>query len=289
MVDVDSALRASAYSGKKKAKGERKKEEKMSRKLDPFDPPAAFEKEKADAYSMWLVITLGFGMGILMRYGLMPRLDNPETVLWLIPVLFVATLPSLHRLLIPDRISDLYDRGNWFRASFLYLFSWLAISFILVNPPLADIASPTLSGGLDIADTDGIVESEWEDGVYTIGLNQNSVDVILGMSVRDNVDAETAHLEVSIWLHGTQIAELANGTVIEMESAQSQFNSVNSSWIRGDKVAPHHQDIGLAFDLGTLTPNEYTVKIYLSEVGDPWDINDWEREYIIDIAQVTTV
>ena len=57
MVDVDSALRASAYSGKKRARGSGDdKEEKKSRKIEPFQPGDALEKEKADAFSMWLVI-----------------------------------------------------------------------------------------------------------------------------------------------------------------------------------------------------------------------------------------
>ena len=58
MVDVDSALRASAYSGKKRARGsDAEKEDKKSRKIEPFEPGDALEKEKADAFSMWLVMT----------------------------------------------------------------------------------------------------------------------------------------------------------------------------------------------------------------------------------------
>ena len=45
MVDVDTALRASAYSGKKKPKSAGgKDDEKKSRKLEPFDPVAAHLK-----------------------------------------------------------------------------------------------------------------------------------------------------------------------------------------------------------------------------------------------------
>lgn len=96
VVDVDTALRASAYSGKKKPKSRGgKDDEKKSRKLEPFDPVAAHLKEKADAWSMWLVIVYGLGIGVLMRYVLMPTLTGPETILWLIPLLLIATVPPL--------------------------------------------------------------------------------------------------------------------------------------------------------------------------------------------------
>ncbi|MFL2956115.1 MAG: hypothetical protein ACJZ39_01460 [Candidatus Thalassarchaeaceae archaeon] len=294
MVDVDSALRASAYSGKKKPKGGGGKEDKPSRKLEPFDPVAAYEKEKADAYSMWLVIFLGLLVGLIMRYVLMPTLDGPETILWLIPVLLITTLPSIHKLVIPNRYSDLYDKGNWFRSGFLFFFTFIAIAFILSNPPLADIAPPTFAGGIDIAETDGVVSSEWKSGTYTLELNQGEVDVILGFAVRDNVDAESANIVVSIWggKLGTEMISLANGTVIDQVSAQETFNQVEN-WTNLDKngnprVATHSKDIGMAYDLGTLTPGEYRVRVHLSEEGDPWDTNDWEREYTLKIRQSFT-
>lgn len=288
MVDVDSALRASAYSGKKRPKGQRAKdEEKKSRKIEPFDPAGAFEKEKADAFSMWLVILLGLSIGLFMRYVIMPTLTQPEKILWVLPLSLVVILPTLHRAVIPNKWSDLYDRGNWFRASFLYVFSWLAISFLLVNPPLADIAPPTLAGGLDIADADGIYETEWKGGEYSIGLDQGEAHVILGFAVRDNVDAEVAHLRVTLWLYGAEVSELANGTVSDLSEPREDFLAVEN-WMRGSKVSPHSEDIGFAFDLGVLGPNDYTVKIELSEEGDPWKTNSWKAEYLLDIEQTAS-
>ena len=294
MVDVDSALRASAYSGKKRPKGsESKKEEVKSRKIEPFQPEEAFEKEKADAFSMWLVIVFGLGMGVFMRYVIMPTLTEPEAILWVLPLSLVVILPTMHKLLIPNKWSDRYDGGNWFRASFLYIFSWLAISFLLVNPPLADIAPPTLADGIDIQDTDSVEYVAWVDGKYTIALNQGTVDVVLGMAVRDNVDAENVTVQVSFWKYGAFVSELANGTAKDLTQARATFDTVNNSWISVDKfgntvVIKHSEDIGLAWDLGTLTPGQYEIKVRLSEVGDPWDENVWERTYAIAIANVGT-
>ena len=294
MVDVDSALRASAYSGKKRPKGsDSKKEEVKSRKIEPFEPEEAFEKEKADAFSMWLVIVFGLTMGLIMRYVVMPTLTQPEAILWVLPLSLVVILPTMHKLLIPNKWSDRYDGGNWFRASFLYIFSWLAISFLLVNPPLADIAPPTLADGIDVQDTDSIEYVGWIDGTYTIALNQGTVDVVLGMAVRDNVDAENATVQVSFWKYGALVGELANGTASDLTEARATFDSVNNSWVSVDKlgnpvVIKHSEDIGLAWDLGTLTPGQYEIKVRLSEVGDPWDENVWEKTYKIAVVTVAT-
>ena len=295
MVDVDSALRASAYSGKKRPKGkESKKEEVKSRKIEPFEPGEAFEKEKADAFSMWLVIAFGLAMGVFMRYVIMPTLTKPEAILWVLPVSLVVVLPTMHKLLIPNHWSDRYDNGNWFRASFLYIFSWLAISFLLVNPPLADIAPPTLANGIDIENTESVEYVAWVDGTYQIALNQGSVDVVIGMAVRDNVDAENVTVQVSFWRAGVLVEELANGTVSDLTGARATFDSVNNSWISVDKlgnpvVIKHSEDIGLAWDLGTLTPApNYEIKVRLSEVGDPWDENVWEKTYKIAVVTVAT-
>ena len=48
MVDVDSAMRASAYSGKRRGRKseDEKKEEKQSRELEPFDPVEHEKKER---------------------------------------------------------------------------------------------------------------------------------------------------------------------------------------------------------------------------------------------------
>ena len=294
MVDVDSALRASAYSGKKRPKGsDSKKEEVKSRKIEPFEPEEAFEKEKADAFSMWLVIVFGLTMGLIMRYVVMPTLSEPEAILWVLPLSLVVILPTMHKLLIPNKWSDRYDGGNWFRASFLYIFSWLAISFLLVNPPLADIAPPTLADGIDVQDTDSIEYVGWIDGTYTIALNQGTVDVVLGMAVRDNVDAENATVQVSFWKYGALVGELANGTASDLTEARATFDSVNNSWVSVDElgnpvVIKHSEDIGLAWDLGSLTPGQYEIKVRLSEVGDPWDENVWEKTYGIAVVTVAT-
>ena len=288
MVDVDTALRANAYNDRKRRSSGGKKDDKTApKKIEDFDPAAHAVKEIADAYSMWLVIIYGMVVALGIRYLLMPRMDEPGAILYLLPLLLCATIIPIHKIIIPRKYSELYTNGNWFRAVFLFVFTWLAFSFIVSNPPLADIAPPTLAGGIDIEQTEGIEETSWKNGVYTINLNQDTVDVVMGMAVRDNVDAESVNIVAELYYRGDVIEELANGTAISHTEEMEMFDSINN-WTRGDRVGPHGNDIGLAWDLGTLDPGEYTVEITMTEEGSPW-INTTELTYTISIAQTTVL
>ena len=217
----------------------------------------------------------------------MPRMDEPGAILYLLPLLLCATIIPIHKIIIPRKYSELYTNGNWFRAVFLFVFTWLAFSFIVSNPPLADIAPPTLAGGIDIEQTEGIEETSWKNGVYTINLNQDTVDVVMGMAVRDNVDAESVNIVAALYYRGDIIEELANGTAISHTEEMEMFDTINN-WTRGDRVGPHGNDIGLAWDLGTLDPGEYTIEITMTEEGSPW-VNTTELTYTISIAQTTVL
>ena len=50
----------------------------------------------------------------------------------------------------------------------------------------------------------------------------------------------------------------------------------------------HEEDVGMAWDLGTLEPGEYTLEITMTEQGNPW-VNTSELEYTILIAQTTVL
>ena len=299
MVDVDSAMRASAYGGGKRRKksDEDKQKEKDDRVMEPFDPAATAKKETAEAYSMWIVIIFGLSVCLFMRYVFMDTLTGPTRVLWLLPMLLISVIPSIHKILIPSEYYELFTMGNWFRASFLYFFSFLALSFILANPPLADIAAPTLSGGLDIETNEAVVDTRWSGGTYYIETNQDTIDIVLGMGVRDNVDAETAMMSASIWYRGEMIANLSHGAVGELDEAQQRFDEVDGNWTRGNskglltkdelgpKIASRADDIGLAWEISDMQLGDYEVRISLSEEGDPWE-NTWEAVYTINVVRV---
>ena len=305
MVDVDTALRASAYSGKKG--GGSKAGDKKSTPLEPFDPSAHAEKEKAEAISMWLVILFGVSVALLMRFYMMPGMDGPQQILWLLPLLTIALIRPLHQLVVPTRFFELFSTGNWVRASFLYLFTWLALSFALVNPPIADIAAPHLAGAIDIASSEGISDSDLDGRVYEIRISQDSIPVILGLAVRDNVDARNSTMNLTIHKVGQMdpiVTENNLVSVIADNGSSDTFDSVDpNDWVRGlkkntltgdysgPKVAPHSEDISMAWNLCPhgCGPGEYVVHITLVEEGGmgPWKDGDnvWEREYSLVILQ----
>ncbi len=306
MVDVDTALKASAYSGRKGSGS--KGADKKSSTLEPFDPSAHAEKEKAEAISMWLVILFGISVSLLMRFYMMPGMDSSQQILWLLPVLMIALIRPLHQLFVPSRFYELFSTGNWVRASFLYLFTWLALSFALVNPPIADIAAPHLAGAIDIASSEGISDSDLDGRVYEIRISQDSIPVILGLAVRDNVDARNSTMNITIHKVG-QMDPIVSETGLVSEIASSgpadTFESVDpNDWVRGlkkntltgdysgPKVAPHSEDVSMAWDIcpeGGCGPGEYVVQITLVEEGEmvPWKDGDnvWERVYSLVILQ----
>jgi len=300
MVDVDSALRASAYSGKKKPR-DGGRDERISTTLEPFEPANHASKEKADALSMWLMITFGLLVALLMRYYFMPTLEQTEQALWLLPVLLIFTLKPLHKATIPSNYYDLYTRGNWFRAGFLYLFTWLALSFAIVNPPLADIAPPHVADGIDIEFTDGIAGYTWSNSVYDLSINQDSIQVVLGLAVRDNLDVTDSNISITITQKGQSEPLVSLQGIVQNQVIESQQFENVSQWNRGlwtnqlsnrvsdnPEVAPNDLDYGMAWNLGDLGPGDYTISVKMDEDGAPWSTgkNYWSQEYKLLISQV---
>ena len=136
--------------------------------------------------------------------------------------------------------------------------------------------------------------------------------MLLGLAVRDNVDAENSTMNLTIQKVG-QMESIVNvsGLVSEIASDGSNglspsdtFESVDDEdWVRGlrknsltggylgPKVAPHSQDISMAWDLcpSGCGPGDYLIQISLTEVNDmvPWQDgeNTWQREYTLRILQ----
>ena len=282
MVDVDTALKASAYSGKKRSKEDGSKE-RVSKTLEPFDPAAAFEKEKADAWSMWLVISLAAAFALFQRYVILPSMDGPARSIWLLPLSIVFFLPSIHRLLIPSRFSELYTGGNWFRAGMLFLFTWLAASVAMINPPMGDIASPEVPEGLGIAANDDVSAVDVADDGLILSVVDDTPEIILGFSVRDNWKLDDVHLNATIQRFNDEEAVLADWDLggIEASAAATKYDLV-SNWTAPGEPSSKVDDLGLAFELEGLEAGIHTISIRLTEDGDPWK-NTWSKVYTLNV------
>ena len=164
MVDLKTAM-AAAQAERMKRDGAKNAEKKKRRSgadlgIEPFDPVKYHGKERADTASMWLVIAYAFIVTMMMRYALMPSTTLDKTdVLYILPLTMLILIPQLHRMVMPESFKEHYTKGTWFRAFFLYTFTFLSLSFLVVTPPFGDIVAPQL------ADEWGVVIEH--DGSYT--------------------------------------------------------------------------------------------------------------------------
>lgn len=285
-----AAARAEAESKqrKKRRNKEEKSEKKRSRSgqdmgLEAFDPINYVAKEKAETASMWLVLFFSISVSALMRFGIMPSMNPGDSVLWLLPVLSVFLLPTLHRLIMPDSFVELYTKGTWFKASFLHIFTWLAITLLLVNPPLGDIGAPEVAdqwtvivigeNGTHVLPEDGptMIVENGEIKQLEIFLNSStSESVFLLFGVRDNLDVSNVELNLS--LNGNNILP-----TLEMYDNLSGIDS-NSTWENNIVDLNRVEDVGYAVKLENLTEGFWEVKLTLSEEGIPW--KNISEEYV---------
>lgn len=285
-----AAARAEAESRqrKKRRDKEEKSEKKRSRSgedmgLESFDPVNYVAKEKAETASMWLVLFFSISVSFLMRFGIMPSMNHGDSVLWLLPLLSVFLIPTIHRLIMPASFVELYTKGTWFKASFLHIFTWLAITMLLVNPPFGDIGAPEIANQwtvLVVDDNDnyyfpeegpGIVMENGEIKQQEIFINSSNTEKIyLLFGVRDNLDVNNVNMNVSI-----------NGDIIF--PSVEVFNNLsksdpNSTWEGNITELNRVEDVGYGVELKNLTAGYWEIRLKLSEDGIPW--KNISEEYV---------
>ena len=270
MVDLSTAMAAAA--AKEKRRGGREGEKKRPGGkvgTEPFDPADHVIKERADTYSMWLVIVYAVTIATVMRYAIMPSLSGPASVLWSLPLLLIVTIPPLHRVIISKTYSDRYTFGNWFRASFLYTFTWLAVCFVLVNPPLADISPPEIASKTKLVDLD---DPDWnrpiDDLVVEDNLSERSLALAFG--VRDNVDASDVTVQVTISTMGDSWNW--TGASEALRGDWDNYSDNVSGIVTKSTDVPVM--IALPSDFVISSGVTYTIEIELHQSGDPWELEE---------------
>ena len=275
MVDISTAMAAAAASDRRRGGRDGEKKRPGGKVgTEPFDPADHVIKEKADAASMWLVIVYATAIALLMRYLIMPAMDGPASMLWSLPLLLIFTIPTLHRLIL-SKFADRYTFGNWFRATFLYTFTWLAVCFILVNPPLADISPPEVASKVKLVDLDLESEEVWSEawsGDFSENDNLSERDLALAFAVRDNFDAENVDVLVEISWAGSSDWN-RSGVASSMLGDWDNYTDNVSS------IATKPTDVVIFIPLDNISFDPlmtYTVEITLSQSGDPWNLESSE-------------
>lgn len=262
MVDINTAMAAAAAERRNRGSGEKERKKNRSGAdmgIESFDPVKHVSKEKADTVSMWLVITFATSMALVMRYVAMPGSQANADMLWFIPMMAIFLLPSIHRSLLPEKFVEHYTKGTWFKASFLHVFTWLAITFLLTNAPFADIVAPQVDDGW------GMI-SAGEEGFEFTDSSKDSVELTEGyigvhyivLSFTDNNDASDS--KYSITFDG-----------VSVNNSWSELEPENSNAL--DDVRSHKDiDYPIAIQIPDgLTAGSYDVVVKVTEDGDPWE------------------
>ena len=295
MVDLKTAM-AAAQAERKKREGSKAAEDKKKRRTGPdlgieaFDPVKYAKKEKADTASMWLMISYALVVTLLMRYVLMPSTTLDKTdILYLLPLTMIILIPQLHRTVMPERFVEHYTKGTWFRASFLYVFTFLSLSFLLVNPPFGDIVAPELAkdwaivveseGSFTYASKDGSLVREWtlEDGQTTT----DGAWLLFGLA--DNVDESGSVITITHQYLNDKNTLTLNDTFWQehLENLSTWPTADNSS---KPKLLPHAGlDHPCAVFLGpNLDAGEHHFTVEITEQGNPWvNVRTYEWTFII--------
>ncbi len=288
-----AAARAEAESRQRKKRRDKdeKSEKKKSRSgqdmgLESFDPVKYVAKEKAETASMWLVLGFAISVSILMRFGIMPSMSHGDSVLWLLPILSVFLIPSIHRLVMPESFVEHYTKGTWFKASFLHVFTWLAITLLLVNPPFGDIGSPEVAkqwtvvmideNGNHSYPSDGPTMRVEDGNIKELEVSLESIEEFwLIFAVRDNLDV--SNVELNLTLNGVNLVP-SNDAFENISEV-----GINSTW--NEKIIEPNrvEDLGYAVELENLTEGFWEIRLTLSEQGIPWENVSEEYVWIIRV------
>ncbi len=264
MVDINTALTAAAAERRNRTTGDKERKKNRSGAdmgIESFDPVKHVQKEKADTVSMWLVLGFAITISLLMRYLAMPNSQENSDLLWFVPMLCIFILPSLHRAVLPSKFVEHYTKGTWFKASFLHVFTWLAITFVLTNAPFADIVAPQVDNGWGVIaeDEDGFDYTKSSKGKVVLDANYTGQHYVV-LSFTDNKLAADADYSIS-----------ADWSEENLENKWTNVSAVDSKAL--DPVRKHKDidyPVAIAIPDG-LESGTYNIQIVVLENGDPWE------------------
>lgn len=296
MVDFKTAMAAAAAEGQKRQK--KASDEKKKRRtganlgIEPFDPVKHVKKEQAETASMWLVLAFATSVTLVMRYLLMDMTDSDNArILWLLPMSAALLLPQIHRAVMPPKYVEHYTGGTWFKASFLHVFTFLALSFVLVNPPLGDIVAPQVASDWTVVIDNGEdliypAEGVAGDDVITLEIVEgNSIghDVWLIFGLADNVDSYGANVSVEIENNNRRSIEM-NQTFWDENMDRIVRYDENNTQTTPDLLPHGELDAPVALNLGDLNVGTHSITVTIEEDGNPWTntrVLDWEVKVVL--------
>jgi len=196
----------------------------------------------------------------LMRYVAMPSSQDSPDLLWLLPMMCIFLLPSIHRAVLPEKFVEHYTKGTWFKASFLHIFTWLALTFILTNAPFADIVAPQVDSGWGMIseNNEGFDFEKSRSNQITILENYTGAHYLV-LSFSDNVLSSGATYTITAtWSEENLVNSWTNISAVDSNALDD---------VRTHKSIDYPVAVAIpeSLDVGT-----YDVDIKVVEEGDPW-------------------
>jgi hypothetical protein len=194
----------------------KKRRQKIEKKEDYVYTPPEIDKHQfiRDELRNAKATFVAFGLAILMglvSFGLLIAIGDFR-VGAIIGIFGVAALPFIYGKIKLD-ISG-FEWKNWAGVIAVYIFSWLMIAVLLVNPPLTDLASPEIKDVVIeelIIDKDG--NENWTkalvntDGETTINLDAQ-FRILVTILDNDELDVNSINLEFDSTIETNGTVEL---------------------------------------------------------------------------------
>ena len=207
------------------------------------------------------------------------------------PLSAMILIPQIHRMVMPKSYQEFYTKGTWFKAGFLHTFTFLALAFLLVNPPFGDIVAPKLANGWAIAaDDDGNLlfnEESSRNGEIIWTVENDGVldgDIWLLFGLADNVNSDGANVVVEL-THQTNSTVIESNATFWSENSERISNANETDNSSAPNLIPHSKDQAFAIQLGSdFSAGTYQISVSITEEGDPWT-NTREYDWTLVIVE----
>lgn len=146
--------------------------------MPEFDEKKFIEKEKKKAKTYFIAFVFGIVMGIICRFA---WINISPDLRWILT--FLLAICSLGFLAKIFQIFDIdiskFGKKEWLGSISFYIFTWLAIFILAINPPFYDASPPKI------------------DGVILPDIQQVGGGVLIAAKITDNVAVRSARVNIT--------------------------------------------------------------------------------------------
>jgi len=155
-----------------------KKEEEYEFEMPEFDEKEFIEKEKRKAKTYFIAFAFGIAMGIISRFAWVNISPNLRWILtFLLAICSLGFLAKIFQIFGVD-ISK-FGKKEWLGSVSFYMFTWLAIFILAINPPFYDASPPKI------------------DCVALPVIQQAGGSVLIAAKITDNVAVKSASVNIT--------------------------------------------------------------------------------------------